>query len=136
MAETKNTDENSRSQAEPKLTADQLCQELDRARHALASRSHDLGQQLNPAVRLRQSVTAHPGRWITLSAVGGLVAAQCLRSPNRRRHPKSDSTPANSPQRAGLPFAALLGVAARTAFKIAQPAATKLIQKRLNQLVD
>ncbi|MEM8954341.1 MAG: hypothetical protein AAGD22_09345 [Verrucomicrobiota bacterium] len=119
------------------MTAEQLCEELDRARHAVTGTSRDLGQQLKPKSCLQRSVSKYPSRWIVFSAVAGLISALALGSPGKRRKNlrlKNGSSPASAPSR--LTLGKILGITARNAFKLAQPAATQLIQKRLKKLVD
>jgi hypothetical protein len=116
------------------VTADELCQNLDQARRSISSGTLELGESLNPTTRFQQAIAAHPIRWLALSALGGLVAARALVPRKSSRHTTDKDE--NSRQRAGLPLAAIIGVLARTTFDLAKPAATRLIQKRLNELVD
>jgi hypothetical protein len=132
MAATDNTSQQSGKRSDAALSSDQLCRDLDQARSAFSSGALDLGERLNPVTSIRQSINTHPLPWLAASALGGLILARTL-VPRRRSRRHSEE---NEPTRAGLPFAAVLGLLAKTTFNLAKPAAARLIEKRLNELVD
>ena len=112
----------------PELTAEELVAQLDRSRLEIGAQAGTLTDSLNPSHQIRRSIQEHPERWIIGGVVGGVIGARMLFSSRRGRKSGKHGV--------RLPVAAMIGMLARTAFVLARPAATRLVQKRLEQLVD
>jgi hypothetical protein len=110
-----------------------LIASLGAHRRDLSSATGALGGSLNPSLRVQRSFQRHSSRWIAWSAVAGFVGTRMWLASRRR-----DAARRERGEEKGSRFGvlALLGFILRTALTVSRPAAAKLLQKRVVQMID
>ncbi|MFV1995560.1 MAG: hypothetical protein ACC661_08985 [Verrucomicrobiales bacterium] len=111
---------------------EELVAVLDRCRGEISLNSTALGEALNPGTLVKNSLAQHPLGWVAGSALFGLIGTRVFSRSRKRK--RAASVNAGHKPAGGLLALLLFGL--RAAFTIARPSLTRILQKRLTELVD
>ncbi len=109
---------------------ERLLRELEETRRQLSGELSHLGHAVNVGERLQDAVRRNPAWWIGGSIAGGILLANLLRGPSRRKG--RSTTALDSPVKQSL-FLGLLGIAGKQILRLSEPALKRYAQQEIER---